>query len=141
MISNEINLQAQQDPRFLFEFPSESLLDSEYSVRVESFGHTNETFDIALKSLQPDKVVLFEPTLEFMRTLEIYNAERTMTGLGSSPVEVLIIRYEESTEMYQNMHIIEYEKRSFVDLLNIKNRMHVNLRDFELEKAQKQIGK
>lgn len=67
--------------QFLPEFPSETLLsDCEYSVRVENFGSSTEQFDIALKTLQPDKVVLFEPTLEFMRAVEIYNAEKRQTG-------------------------------------------------------------
>ena len=120
MITNDLSLQGQADSRFLFDFPSETLLECEYSVRVENFGAANETFDIALKTLQPEKVVLFEPTLEFMRAIEIYNAERTMTGMGRIPVDVLVIRYEESTEMYQHMSVIEQEKRSFVDLINIK---------------------
>ena len=141
MNSNEISLQNNSNP-WLFEFPSETLLDnSDYSIRVENFASSTETFDIALKTLQPDKVVLFEPTLEFMRAMEIYNAERTMAGLGRGLVDVLVIRYEESTEMYQHMSVIEQEKRSFVDLINIKSRMHVNLRDFELEQAQNWIGK
>ena len=82
------------------EFPSDTLLDSDYSVRVENFGSTTETLVVALKTLQPEKVVLFEPTLEFMRALEIYNAERTLVGLGEGLIDVLVIRYEESTEMY-----------------------------------------
>lgn len=92
---------------FLPEFPSETLLDGDYSVRVENFGSSTETFDIALKTLQPDKVVLFEPTLEFMRAMEIYNAERTKAQAGHGLIDVLVIRYEESTEMYQHMSVIE----------------------------------
>ena len=34
------------------------------------------------------------------------------------------------------MSIIENEKRSFVDLINIKSQLHVTLRDFELEEEQ-----
>ena len=51
-----------------------------------------------------------EPTLEFMRALEVYNAERSLDQSleGSNrPIEVMVIRYEESTEMYQHMSIIE----------------------------------
>ena len=93
---------------FLPEFPGDTLLDCDYKVRVENFGSNCETLDIALKTLQPDKVVLYEPTLEFMRALEIYNAERRLTGLEKKGiVDVLVIRYEESTEMYQHMSIIE----------------------------------
>ena len=131
MISNDMGLNC--NGQFLPEFPSETLLDCDYSVRVENFYSNTESFDIALKTLQPDKVVLFEPTLEFMRALEIYNAEMQVVGRGKSLLDVLVIRYEESTEMYQHMSIIEQEKRSFVDLINIKSRLHVNLRDFELE--------
>ena len=46
---------------------------------------------------------------------------------------MLVIRYEESTEMYQHMSVIENEKRAFVDLINIKSRLSVTLRDFDLE--------
>ena len=131
LISNDIGLNSSG--QYLPEFPSETLLDCEYSVRVENFGSTTETFDIALKTLQPDKVVLYEPTLEFMRAMEIYNAEKQLTRVNSGITDVLVIRYEESTEMYQHMSIIEHEKRSFVDLINIKSKLHVNLRDFDLE--------
>lgn len=91
----------------MFEFPSDTLLDSDYSIRVENFGSATETFDIALKTLQPDKIVLFEPTLEFMRAIEIYNAERKLANLDRNLIDVLVIRYEESTEMYQHMSVIE----------------------------------
>ena len=132
MLSNDLGING--NGQYVSEFPSDTLLDSDYSVRVENFGSSAETFDIALKTLQPEKVVLFEPALEFMRMMEIYNAERTLAGVGSSLVDVLVIRYEESTEMYQHMSVIENEKRSFVDLINIKSRLHVTLRDFEIEK-------
>jgi hypothetical protein len=78
MLSNDLGISG--NGQFLPEFPSETLLESDYSVRVENFGSSAETFDIALKTLQPEKVVLFEPTLEFMRMMEIYNAERTLAG-------------------------------------------------------------
>ena len=73
--------------------------------------------------------------MEFMRALEIYNAERSLVGLGQGLIDVLVIRYEESTEMYQHMSLIEHEKRSFVDLINIKSRLHVTLPDYQLETA------
>ena len=43
-----------------------------------------------------------------------------MTRTNHGITDVLVIRYEESTEMYQHMSVIESEKRSFVDLINIK---------------------
>ena len=49
------------------------------------------------------------------------------------PIEVLVIRYEESTEMYQHMSIIEQEKRGFVDLIDMKKKLFVELKDYKLE--------
>lgn len=37
------------------------------------------------------------------------------------------------------MSVIENEKRSFVDLINIKSRLQVTLRDFELENEQEML--
>ena len=45
-----------------------------------------------------------------MRALEVYNAEQNLKVKQDhykDPIEVLVIRYEESTEMYQHMSIIE----------------------------------
>ena len=53
---------------------------------------------------------MLEPTLEFMRALEIYNAEQNLKvklDHLKEPIEILVIRYEESTEMYQHMSVIE----------------------------------
>ena len=50
-----------------------------------------------------------------------------------------MIRYEESTEMYQHMSIIEQEKRGFVDLIDMKKRLHVEIKDYKLEAEQKRI--
>lgn len=37
------------------------------------------------------------------------------------------------------MSVIEQEKRGFVDLIDIKQKLFVSLRDFQLEKEQKRI--
>lgn len=93
-------------------FPTDTLLEGPWSVHVETFGTSTESFDVALKSLKPEKVILFEPTLEFMRCLEVYNHERKLhlqaqygveEGAAkqvSNPLKVHIIRYSESTEFY-----------------------------------------
>ena len=81
-----------------------------------------------MKTLNPAKVILLEPTLEFIRALEVYNAEAqisrpTRHGL----VEVQMIRYEESAEMYRHMTTIEQEKRGFQRLSELKKQ----IRDLE----------
>lgn len=37
---------------------------------------SNSEFELALRNLNPKSVILYEPYLEFMRAIEIYNAER-----------------------------------------------------------------
>jgi hypothetical protein len=44
-------------------------------IKVESYGQRSESFQTALKKIRPDQVVLYEPTLEFMRALEVYSCE------------------------------------------------------------------
>ena len=71
-----------------------------------------------------------------MRALEVYNAEQNLRvnqDHYSDPIEVLVIRYEESTEMYQHMSVIEQEKRGFVDLIDMKKKLFVELKDYKLE--------
>ena len=46
-----------------------------YNVYVEQFPN-NSDFELALRKLNPAKIILFEPYLDFMRSIEIYNAER-----------------------------------------------------------------
>ena len=71
-----------------------------------------------------------------MRALEVYNAEQNLRvnqDHYGDPIEVLVIRYEESTEMYQHMSVIEQEKRGFVDLIDMKKKLFVELKDYKLE--------
>jgi hypothetical protein len=52
-------------------------------IQVEAFGISSQgldmsqAFEMGLKMMKPDTVVLMEPNLEFIRMLELYNAERT----------------------------------------------------------------
>lgn len=46
-----------------------------HNVFVESFN-SNCEFEISLRKIEPDLVILYEPYLEFMRAIEVYNAER-----------------------------------------------------------------
>ena len=62
-------------------------------IKVESYGQRSESFQTALKQIRPDQVVLYEPTLEFMRALEVYSCE-----MGS--VDVHVLRFDDSTELF-----------------------------------------
>lgn len=55
---------------------------------------------MALRRLQPTMVILYEPYLEFMRAIEVYNAERTKLKGETAKMEVHLMMYEESSELY-----------------------------------------
>ena len=64
-------------------FPSDDLIES-YSINAQVFLNdsnqpSSEQFEISLKTLKPDKVIMLEPTLEFIRALELYNAEKQIS--------------------------------------------------------------
>ena len=56
-------------------------------------------------TLKPCQVILLEPHLDYMRALEVHSSERKLFG-DESPLDVLVIRYEDSAEFYQHMSTI-----------------------------------
>ena len=78
---------------------------------------TNAEFEQALNDLKPQIVILFEPILEFMRAIEIFNAERHL--YASNPekqlkeLEVYILNYKNSSEFREVIANIENEKKIF----------------------------
>ena len=62
---------------------------------------------------------MLEPHADFSRSLEVHCAERLCLGIQTD-LELLIIRYQESSELYQHMTAIENEKKAFSDLIDIK---------------------
>ena len=86
---------------------------------------------MALRTINPDTLVLLEPYIDFMRAAELYNAERTQLATGkdaskfranisSCVLDVQIIRYSESAEMFQSMSLFEDEKRRFKKLIELQ---------------------
>lgn len=61
-------------------------------------------------------MIFLEPHVDLGRALEVHCAERRAAG-NSTDLEVLIIRYQESSELYQHMTSIENEKRAFSELI------------------------
>lgn len=94
--------------RQLYEYHPRSILPG-YEVRVQCYQSASESFEVDLRMFNPDKIFLFEPVLEFMRAVEIWNAERVKQrgAEATEEVEVVVLRYDDSTELYQNMTIIE----------------------------------
>lgn len=126
------------DP-FNFFYNGSNLIEG-WDIRVENVIGKEADFDVTLAHLKPHKVVLYEPHLELMRSLEVYNADRVrIASSKDSLLEVVVMRYEESTELYQNMTTIEQEKRGFADLIDIRQKLYVELKDYELEAEQKRI--
>ena len=77
---------------------------------------------VGLTTLKPRHVILMEPHLDYIRALEVHSAERKLAG-DLSDLAVVMIRYNESTELYQHLSAIEQEKRSFNDLVSINEQL------------------
>lgn len=61
-----------------------------------------------------------------MRAVEVYNAEEQLTGRDRA-IDVMVLRYEDSSELYQNMCTIQQEKLGFVDLIDWKPKLVIDI--------------
>lgn len=88
---------------------------------------------MGLRRHKPDCVIMFEPYLEFMRAIEVYNAERTKIYKKDKDIEVHLLIYDESSEYYQYMNTVETEKTGFQKLIEAKSKLYIELKDYKLE--------
>lgn len=65
-----------------------------------------------------------------MRAIEIYFAE---THKEESILHVHLLMFEQSCEEYEYMSIVEQEKKGFQELIDVKSRLYVELKNFTLE--------
>ena len=100
------------------------VLVESYSTGCEFLNHLGE--------VKPSQVILMEPHLSFMRSLEVHSAERLMAK-SDDRLAVLLLKFKDSTELYQHMTSIENEKRAFADIISMKSKLTVQIKDYELE--------
>ncbi len=62
-----------------------------------------------------------------MRIIEVYCAATAIQ------VDVTLLMFEESSEYYQYMSIVDEEKIAFKKLIEIKDKLYVELRDYKME--------
>lgn len=93
LISESIMLECEEN-----EYKACNIIDG-YNVHVQNFTD-NCDFEVSLRQINPDLIILYEPYLEFMRAIEIYNAERILISNKKYPIEVQLLLYEESSELY-----------------------------------------
>lgn len=70
---------------------------------------------------------MYEAQLEFIRSIEVYSAATAVK------VDVTLLMFEESSEYYQYMSIVDEEKIAFKKLIDIKDKLYVELRDYKME--------
>lgn len=66
-----------------------------------------------MREIKPSKVLLYEPNLEYMRSIEVYNAERCLNTVNIEKLEVHILSYKDSNEETAFIENIQREKRCF----------------------------
>jgi hypothetical protein len=57
-----------------------------YNIVVQAFMNDSE-LDLALRENDPQVIIIYEPILDFMRAIELYNAER------DEPIEVHVLKF------------------------------------------------
>jgi hypothetical protein len=62
-----------------------------------------------------------------MRSIEVYCAATAIQ------VDVTLLMFEESSEYYQYISIVDEEKIAFKKLIDIKDKLYVELRDYKME--------
>lgn len=122
----------------MFNYEPEALIPG-YKVFVEHFADGCD-FLRRLNELAPSQVILMEPLLHLMRALEVYSAEQKLVAKAGLD-EVMIIRYSDSTELYQHMTTIEREKRAFQELLQVQSKISVELPNYTLEPEVQETGR
>ena len=85
--------------------------------------------------MKPSHIILYEPQLEIMRCIEVFNAHRVLDFKSRDfpKIEVNLIMFEESSEFYQYMSLVDEEKLGFKKLIDIKEKLFIELKDFKLE--------
>lgn len=64
-----------------------------YNVHIQQFID-NSDFELSLRQYEPVEIILYEPYLEFMRAIEVYNAERIILMKREIPIQVNLLLYE-----------------------------------------------
>lgn len=100
-------LASQLDADFDMEY---GLLSPQQTVVVRAYS--DDTDDQVLAEIQPKFVVMFEPSLEFVRRIEVYR--NSQPGLG---VRVYFMVYHLSCEEHKYLAGLRREKESFERLI------------------------
>jgi len=66
--------------------------------------------ELSLREIKPSIIVMYEPILEFMREIEIYNAEREP---HEELLNLYLLSFKHSSEVQDIEAAIEQEKTSF----------------------------
>lgn len=125
----------QKESWYDFDFKPEKILEGFNTHCCFFNSQESSQFELALRDLNPCAVVFYEPHLDFMRALEVYNAERALSHPTESSglVEVHIVMLSESSEYYQYMSSVEQEKLGFKRLIEGKEKLFVELKNYKLE--------
>ncbi|TNV85624.1 hypothetical protein FGO68_gene6330 [Halteria grandinella] len=135
---NEISDEAQQ-PFFDFEYKPNSLING-YNIYCEFFNpQESTTFELALRKLKPAIILMYEPHLDFIRSIEVWNSERQLQDQKLDDVTLHLLMYTESTEFYQYMQTVDQEKLGFMKLIELKDKVNVELRNYKLEKQARDM--
>lgn len=80
----------------------------------------NRLFGSILDDLHPSFVILYDPDVQFIRELEVFNAEHPQ-----KKVQIYFLAYEESAELQTYLSELSKEKNAFEQLIHQKSYMMI----------------
>ena len=113
-----------------------------YNVKIVQVSSSLE-LEVQMLELRPSEVVLLEPQIDLMRSVEHYEAKRALkmskalsqagTPKLDDDLTLHVISYKDSAEKYIHMSYLEEEKKAFKNLYEAKPKLAIDLKDYQLE--------
>ncbi|KAF9652763.1 hypothetical protein BDM02DRAFT_3088779 [Thelephora ganbajun] len=108
------------------------LVQPEETVIVRAYSDDSD--DMMLMELRPRFVVMFDPSLEFLRRMEVYRSSNP--GL---PLRIYFLMYEECSEEHKYLLGLRREKNAFTRLIEEHAKMPIYLGDARTESASSDV--
>ena len=104
-------------------------------VQVWNFKNSNEMSSF-LSNYCPTEIILLDPHLQFIRWIELYNSRQIKQKEIKNQLKLTTLFYKDTSEKFYHESIIHKEKKSFENLIYIKDKEFINIVDPKFEEEQ-----
>jgi DNA excision repair protein ERCC-4 len=102
------------------------------TVEIICFGNPEE-MEIYMEHFEPTDILLLDSQLSYIRCIEVYNARSILLNPDRQRLSVKLLFYEDSSEKFNYMNVIQKEKKAFDSIIRIKKNLMLRENDPLLE--------